>query len=164
MFRNRLWYDLAQAKFNEIYLCHIITSKRRLLNTFNILLAVFSTAGVMGWKVWEYAPFIACIIVAVISLLKLIQPYIIPSDKQLEKLDKVCDFYCDSYLKLDQIFYEFESGTIPEFEARKKFMEIKQKEREINLIINEVHRKKSKKYSELASAESKVFINRVYNS
>lgn len=50
---------------------------------------------------WKDFPLVACIIVSLISLLKLISPHIVPSDKQIDKLDEITDFYFDYFNKLE---------------------------------------------------------------
>ena len=107
--RTRLWYELAQAKYNDRYICLLIGRQRQILNGFNMVVAVFSTAGIMGWKFWDNLPVVACGIIAAISLIKLVQPHLIPSDKQIEKLDKVADFYFDFYLKLEALWFDHEN-------------------------------------------------------
>ena len=164
MFRNRLWYELTQAKHNERYLCFLIAYNRRMVNSFNICIAIFSTAGIMGWKVWEFAPIAACAIISAISIAKLIQPYIIPSEKQIEKLDKVCDFYFDQYFQFERIFFDYDSNRITEVQAQEKYMALKQSEREINKIINEVHRNVNRKQHLKAEIESLTFFKQSFNT
>ncbi|KAF2336322.1 hypothetical protein [Flavobacterium daemonense] len=162
--RTRLWYELTQAKYNETYLCHLIARQRRLLNIFNLIVTVFSTAGIMGWKIWNNLPVISCVIIAVISLAKLIQPHLIPSDKQIEKLDKVCDFYYDFYLKLEEIWFHFENDKLSEIEMLEKFQNLKQTEREINQIINEIHKSPKKKLALLSETECHNFFKKAFNT
>jgi hypothetical protein len=135
--RNILWNELARAKFNEIYASLLIGHYRYWLNAINLIIVFFSTAGVMGWNIWNIVPFIACVIIAVISLLKLVMPYLIPSEKQIEKYDKIADFYCDFYLKLEYIWFSFENNRISEEEMQQQYYDLKQNEREINKLISQ---------------------------
>lgn len=162
--RLRLWHELAQAKYNEIYLCNLIGRQRTLLNIFNLTITIFSTAGIMGWKFWNDLPVIACIIIASISLAKLIQPHLIPSDKQIEKLDKVSDFYYDFYLKLEKIWFDYESNRLNEVEVLEQFQTLKQTEREINRIVNEIHKSPNKKFTKLSKVECDTFFKKSFNT
>lgn len=162
--RFRLWYELGQAKFNEIYTCNLICHQRKWLNYFNLVITFFSTAGVMGWKIWNEIPVIACSIIAIISLSKLIQPHLIPSEKQIEKLDKVSDFYYDFYLRLEKIWFDFEKGNIDEAKMMELFHGLKQTEREINRILNEIHKSPNKKISKLSKLESDIFFKNAFNT
>lgn len=164
MMRLRLWYEMAQAKYNETYVCNLIGRQRNLLNIFNLIVTVFSTAGIMGWKIWSDLPVIACCIIATISLAKLIQPHLIPSDKQIEKLDKVSDFYYDFYLKLEKIWFDYENDRITEVEMLEKFQSLKQTEREINRIVNEIHKSPNKKIAKTSKTECDIFFQKAFNT
>ena len=148
---------MTQAKHNEIYSTLLAGSYRYWLNIVNIVITTFSTAGVMGWKFWDNAPLVACMIIACISLLKLVLPYFIPSEKQIEKFDKISDFYFDFYLKLEPIWFDFENNRITEEQMQKKFYEIKRSEREINRIINEIHSKPKKGITKKTKIEADIF-------
>ena len=91
--RERLWNELTQCKHHHIYCVLLIASQRRLLNVFNLTILAFSSAGIMGWTIWKEVPLIACIIVATISLLKLLSSHIVPSEKQIDKLDQAFGFW-----------------------------------------------------------------------
>ncbi len=164
MMRSRLWYELAQAKYNEKYICLLIGFQRQILNSFNLLVTIFSAAGVMGWKVWDKLPVVACGIIAGISLLKLVQPHVIPSDKQIEKFDKVADFYFDFYLKLEALWFDCENGFLDEKSMQSQFHDLKQTEREINKIINEIHKKPNHRISREAQAATDLFFNKAFNT
>ncbi|KOS07226.1 hypothetical protein AM493_15165 [Flavobacterium akiainvivens] len=161
--RARLWYELAQAKYSETYTCTLIGYQRGVLNIFNLIITVFSTAGIMGWKIWSDLPALACGIIAFISLAKLAQPHLIPSDKQIEKLNKVSDFYYDFYLKLEKIWFDYENDRIDDTELLQKFQELKQTEREINRIVNEIHKSTNKKLARKAQTECDNFFQRAFN-
>lgn len=162
--RSRLWYELAQAKYSEVYTCNLIGYHRKLLNIFNLTVTIFSTAGIMGWKIWSDLPAIACAIIAVISLAKLAQPHLIPSDKQIEKLDKVSDFYYDFYLKLEKIWFDFENDRISDIELLAQFQQLKQTEREINRIVNEIHKSPNKTIAKKSQTECNAFFQRAFNT
>lgn len=164
LMRTRLWYELAQAKYNDRYICLLIGRQRQILNGFNMVVAVFSTAGIMGWKFWDNLPVVACGIIAAISLIKLVQPHLIPSDKQIEKLDKVADFYFDFYLKLEALWFDHENELITNKIMQDKFQELKQSEREINKIINEIHKKPNKHISIKAQNECDIFFQKAFNT
>ncbi len=161
--RTRLWYEMGLAKFNERYLTLLIGKQRLCLNYFNLTITVFSTGGFMGWRLWDKLPLVSCIIISSISLLKLIQQNIIPSEKQIEKLDKASDFYFNLHLELEKLWFDFENDRIDEKEMQNKFHELKQTERPINQIINELHKRENKKLAIIAEKESIQFFNKAFN-
>jgi hypothetical protein len=161
--RERLWYELGQVKHNHCYCTFLISRQRRFLNYFNIIILSFSSAGVMGWAVWKDSPFVACIIVALISLLKLLGPQIVPSDKQIEKLDNVADFYFDYFNDLEQIWYDHYNYRISDQEAQSKFYILKNTEREISKIVNEIVKSTNKKIYKKADIETRNYLQRIFN-
>jgi len=64
--------------------------------------------------------------------LKLISPHIIPSEKQIEKLNSVTDFYFDYFNKIEQLWFDHYNDRINDEEAQTKFYELKNTERETN--------------------------------
>lgn len=162
--RSRLWYELAQAKFNDRYVCLLIGHQRSIINKYNIIIATFSTAGIMGWKIWDNLPVIACGIIAIISLIKLLQPHIIPSDKQIEKLDRIADFYFNFYLQLEALWFDFDNDRITEAVLQEKFHVLKQTEREINKVVNEVHKNPKSRLVNKAQSESDIFFKNSFNT
>src|SRR5688572_21537370 len=99
--RERIWHELTQAKHNHQYCCFLLSYWRHVVNIFNIIVLGFSTGGVMGWAFWEALPIASCIIIAAISLLRLLQPHLIPSEKHIDKLDQIADFYFDYFNQLE---------------------------------------------------------------
>ena len=118
----------------------------------------------MGWKFWEGFPVIACVIVASISLAKAIESHIIPSDKHIQKLDKVSDFYYDFFLKFQQAWFDYENGKLNDEDAMKVYQNLKQLEREINKIVNEVHKKANNKIALQAKERCDEYFKEMYKT
>src|SRR5690554_2604330 len=101
--RNRIWTELTQAKHNIEFATLYSDQQRLVLRGFNMGILVFSSAGVMGWKVWEHLPVIACGIIASVSLIRLLQPHLIMNEKQLRNLDDIHRFYSDYYNDIERL-------------------------------------------------------------
>lgn len=162
--RNRIWTELTQAKFNIEFSALYADQQRSFLRYFNIGVLVFSSGGVMGWKVWDNAPVIACFLIAVISLARLIQPHIIMTDKQLSNLDSIHKFYIDYYNKLERLWYDFEHDTLDIETVKNRFFEIKQLETDINQTINDTIRTKPKKLVNKAASYSNQYFKLSFNT
>lgn len=91
--RNRIWTELTQSKFNEEFASLYADQQRSILRYFNIGVLIFSTAGIMGWKIWDNFPLVSCIIISTVSLLRLVQPQLIMTEKQISNLDTIQKFY-----------------------------------------------------------------------
>jgi hypothetical protein len=162
--RERIWMELTQAKHNEEFSGLYANRQRQILRYFNISILVFSTSGVMGWGVWDSLPLVACIIIAAISLLRLIQPQIVLSDKQFISLGTIQKFYTDYYDRLEKLWYDYEDGRLPEHQAAERFFEIKNTETGILELIGETIRTKPNGLVKKAKENSDAYFKEVFNS
>ena len=136
--RDKFWHELTQIKHNVTYTVLYLERQKRILKIFNISILFFSAAGIMGLKFWDSFPLIACIIVTIISLFKLIMPQLIMSERNLLNLDKVHLFYSDQLLKFEQLWFEFNKKIIDENQLSEKYFELAKNELEINKILNDM--------------------------
>ena len=118
----------------------------------------------MGWKFWDNLPLIACIIIASISLLKLLQPHLIMNEKQLKNLDDIQRFYSDYYNKIEKLWYDFESDRITEEEATNIFFNLKSLETDINPIVAETIKSKPKKIIRKCKKNSDEYFEQIFNT
>lgn len=162
--RNRLWDELMQSKHKQCYSLYVLQRKKNIVKGFTIVTLVFSGAGIMGWSIWKDFPLIACVIITAMQLIKLLQPQITSSDKELDKLNRVIKFYFDYHNKLEQLWYDYERSRISEEEAQRNFYLIKDTEKEINEIVNEVINKKiNKNFYAKADIETQNYVQRTFN-
>jgi hypothetical protein len=161
--RERLWYELGQVKHNHFYCVFLLARQRQLLNYFNMTILAFSSAGIMGWGLWKSTPLVACAIVAIISLLKLLSPHIVPSDKQIDRLDNVTDFYFDYFNKLEQIWLDHYNYRTTDEETQTLFYTLKDTERVISKTVNEIVKSTNKKIYKRADIETRNYLQRTFN-
>lgn len=162
--RDRLWNELTQCKHHHVYSIRLIAYQRRVLNIFNIAILLFSSAGIMGWKIWNNFPVIACVIIAGISLLKLLSPHIVPSEKQIDRLDQVTDFYCEYYNKLEALWMDHYNERLNDEEAQKTFYLIKDTERKINPTVNQIVKSTNKRILKKADKETNDYFKQLFNA
>ena len=161
--RDRIWTELTQAKHNEEFASLYAESQRTNLKWFNIGVLVFSTGGVMGWTIWENFPLLACIIIASVSLLRLIQPHIISTEKQISNIDTITNFYFCYYNKLERLWFDNEHKSLDKEAVKAKFFEIKETESEVTSLVNESLRTKPKRLISKARQNSINYLQRTFN-
>lgn len=162
--RDRIWKELTQAKFNSEFASIYADKQRSSLRYFNICILIFSGGGVMGWSFWDGLPLLSCIIIASVSLLRLLQPHIIMNDKQISNLDNINKFYFNYYNKLERLWYDLEHNTLDNESCKNFFFEIKQSEDGINQIVNETIRSKPKKLIVEAKNNSDNYFKLTFNT
>ncbi|RKF02978.1 hypothetical protein C8N26_2350 [Tenacibaculum lutimaris] len=161
--RNRIWTELTQSKHNIEFASLYSDRQRFILRIFNMGILAFSSAGIMGWKIWESLPLIACFVIACISLLRLLQPHLIMNEKQLKNLDDIHRFYADYYNKIEKLWYDFESDRMNEEQATNTFFRLKKLETDINPIVAETIRSKPKGIVKKCKKNSDEYFNQVFN-
>lgn len=127
-----------------------------------MVILAFSTTGIMGWAVWSSYPILACLIVSAISFVKLLAPHLIPSEKDIDKLDDVVDFYFDYYNSLEQLWFDFYNGRLTEEAMQNKFFALKNSERDVNKAINRLVKTTNDKLRNRADIETTEYLQRTF--
>lgn len=71
--------------------------------------------------------------------------------------------YCDHFNKIENLWYEFERGSINETKAQKKFYIIMNEEKEMNRIVNEIIKNGNNKIQIKAEINSSNYFNNIFN-
>lgn len=162
--RNRIWSELTQSKHNIEFASIYCDIQRKRIRIFNLVVLIFSSGGVMGWKLWDNLPTIACVIIAAISLIRLAQPQIIMDNKMLKNLDDIHRFYVDYFNQLEALWFNFESEKLKDDEAQTEFYRLKQLESDINPMVAETIRSKPKRIVRICKKHSDEYFNQVFKS
>jgi hypothetical protein len=160
--RDRIWVELTQTKHDTEFLALYSERQRVVLRWFNIGILIFSSGGAMGWTIWDKVPVVACIIIAVVSLLRLLQPHLIMTDKLLNNLDRINSFYFDKYNQIEKLWFDFEADRIDEQEASKRFYNLLDTCKEFSSILDETVREKPKSLIKKAKKYSDDYLNQVF--
>ena len=96
--------------------------------------------GIFGWKIWEPIALIACVIIAAIQLLNLIENQIVTSDDELIKIGELRAQYLKYFNKLEKLWTDFEAGTVTDEDASSQFFSLRTGLKEkIEKMDNELH-------------------------
>jgi hypothetical protein len=126
--RNKLWYELAQSRHGFEYLALFLDVQKRRRKWFKISIIVFSTGGIMGWKLWEYAPQVACAVIAVVELFQLIENQIILKDDKFEKFSDLRTKYLEYSNHLEKLWLEYDNESKTENEVRDIYFQLRNNE------------------------------------
>jgi hypothetical protein len=163
MIRDKIWYELVDAKYGEIYLAYYINRCKNVKKTFRIVTLVFSAGGVFGWKIWEPIALIACVIIAGIQLLNLIENQIVASDDELIKIGELRSLYLKYFNKLERLWTDFEGGTVRDEDASSQFFALRKGLKEkIEKLDNELHIKQIESLLLKTDKQEKLYFNNRY--
>lgn len=123
---NKIWYEISNIKYGEIYLSKYLGLQRTLKKSFQIITLVVSLSGILGWKHFENYVWIAFILIAIVQLLLLIENQIIRSDKEIEEISNLRMMYTRYFNKLEVLWTKYQYDQIDEKKALKKYFELRQ--------------------------------------
>lgn len=136
---DKIWYEMVHTKFGDNYLANYINRQKTIRKWFKIFTLVFSTSGILGWTIWEYAPIIACGLIAVMQIVTLIENQIILSDQDIENISGLRNKYIYYFNKLEKLWTELQNKKINEHTASEQFYKLRQIGADIEATDNKLH-------------------------
>jgi hypothetical protein len=161
--REKIWYEMVHIKYGDSYLAHYLFRQKSIRKWFKILILVFSTGGVFGWKIWEGVPIIACALIAVFQIFNLIENQIIISDKEIEKISVLRNKYVSYFNKLEKLWSDFNADRFDEKEATEQFYILRNDGADIEALDNELDVRNIKNLCGKANLESRNYISQYHS-
>lgn len=164
--RDKIWYELIQMKFGEIYLAHYLTKQKENKKYFKIVTLVFSSGGVLSWSIWQNGILaaIACAIVAVIQILNLIENQLILNDRDIEKISDLRNLYLEQLKNVEHLWEKFISEKISEAGATEEFFQLKDFSNKIEALDNRLEIQKIQNLINISDKETRDYLKHNYNS
>ncbi len=164
--RTRIWNELTKAKHDVEYLGVYSRKQNILSKLITILILIFSSSGILSWSIWNNIEYtgIACAITAGVSLIKLISPYFIMSEKELKKLNKFYFQLLEFFDKLEQFWYNMEDDEIEGGKIKSKFYELVKEGNSIHNNYNELDIFHIKRWNKIADENSRDYFKNVFNT
>lgn len=160
--REKIWYEMVHIKYGGNYLAYYINKKRTIRKYFKIAILIFSTGGVLGWKIWQGFPVVACVLIAIMQLIGLIENQIILSDNDIEKFSELRNKYVSYFNRLEKLWTDFHSSSITEEEANGRFYKLRKIGEEIEALDNKLHIQTIKALNAKAEIETNNYINQYH--
>jgi hypothetical protein len=163
--RTRIWNEITKTKHDIEYLSAYTLFQDKISRRINVLILLFSSSGILGWSVFESPLFtgIVCSITAGISLIKLISPYFILSEKEVKKLDKYYALMIQHFDKIEKFWYDNEDGAIPQNKLTTEFYQLTEKVNEINDRYGDLDIRHINRLSKKAKKNSDEYFNNNFN-
>ena len=160
---NKIWYEMVNMKYGEIYLTKYLGLQRNLKKGFQIMTLVVSASGILGWKYFENYAWIAFLLIIAMQLLLLVENQLIRSDKEMEEISKLRMLYTKYFVKLEKLWFDFYSERITENESMDKYFEYRDTEwLEIEELDCKLDIKRYKRLMKQTEDETKNYINRYH--
>jgi hypothetical protein len=137
--REKIWYELVHAKFGEIYLAKYISQQKSFRKWFKILTLIFSTSGILGWTIWEYAPIIACGLIGITQLINLIENQLFFTDEEFDNVSNLRIKYINYFNKLEKLWVNYKLNKFNDDEAADHFFKLREIGADIEVSDNKLH-------------------------
>lgn len=160
---NKIWYEMTNIKFGEIYLTKYLGFQRSLKKGFQIMTLIVSLSGILGWKYFEDYVWIAFILIAIVQLLLLIENQIIRSDKEIEEISNLRMMYTRYFNKLEILWTKYQYDQIKDKKALKQYFELRQFDWEnIEELDCKLNIKRYKKMQNHTEIETNNYLNKYH--
>lgn len=160
---NKIWYEMVNMKYGEIYLSKYLGVQRTLKKSFQILTLLVSLSGILGWKYFENYVWIAFILIAIVQLLLLIENQIIRSDKEIEEISNLRMMYTRYFNKLEILWTKYQHDQIKDKKAIDDYFELRQSDWEsIEELVCKLNIKRYKKLMNKTEFETNHYLNKYH--
>jgi hypothetical protein len=161
---HKIWYEMVDIKYGEIYLTKYLGFQRTLKKIFNILTLILSVSGILGWKNFENYAWIAFILIAIMQLFTLIENEIIRSDKEIDDIASLRMMYTKYFNKIEKLWTKYEKGKISEEDSYNDFFILKETDWvSIEELDCKLNIKRYKWLEKKADSETRIYINKFHN-
>lgn len=160
---NKIWYEMVNIKYGEIYLSKYLGVQRTLKKSFQILTLFVSLSGILGWKYFEDYVWIAFILIAIVQLLLLIENQIIRSDKEIEEISNLRMMYTKYFNKLEILWTKYQYNQIKDKKAIDDYFVLRQSDWEnIEELDCKLNIKRYKKLMNKTEIETNHYLNKYH--
>lgn len=160
---NKVWYELANMKYGEVYLSKYLNFQRTLKKTFQILTLLVSFSGILSWKYFENYVWIAFALIAIVQLLLLIENQIIRSDKDIEEIGRLRMMYTKYFNKLEKLWTNYQYSRVAEIKGLDEYFEFRQNDWEqIEEIDTKLNIKRYKWLMNKTEIETNNYLNKYH--
>lgn len=161
---DKLWYDLVHTKYGDCYLCLYLARQNSLRKWVKILTLVFSTSGVLGWRIWNSpeAAGVSCILIAVVQLFHLIENQLIRSDSEMAKIIELRSLYLSHTNKLERLWIEFRADRVSEKQVTDEFFKLREAAAKMEALDTSLNIKQRPKLMTKAEKQAAEYFNQYH--
>ena len=159
---DKIWFEFVHHKYGDEYLILYIERLRQTRKRINVLTIIFSTTGILSWKLWTYLPAVTSGLVAILQLFKLIENKVIATDADIEKFSELRMMQYDITNRYEKLWIEYDCKKITEEQATDRFFEFRDIAKEIKSLSNKLDIKETVKLQNLADIKTNNYLKQYY--
>lgn len=162
MITNRIWATFCNMKFKSFVLGLLVSRYQLWDRNINIILALTSSGSIAAWAVWQKAPLLWGIIIAISQVIMAIKPFF-PYNKLVKELN-------ERNLKIDMLNIEVEDfwnqsnrGKLTDDKMQELYIKYNKAYAELLKFPDDLVFSTSKKIESKANLRMKNFFKTFYN-
>lgn len=159
---DRIWYELFNAKFKEIYFGKVLGKKMEWYKWINICITIFSFSGVLSFNDCPIYTLITLIVTTIFLILNLLFQNIVPNERQINKMEEVVSFYFKYVNQIESLWFSYKRNLMSEDQLQKEFYILKATEQEIERIQSSIISKNIKSIEKKANNEANKYISSIF--
>ena len=163
MISDKIWYEIVDIKYGEIYLSLYIRRQREMKRWFNILSIIFSAGGIGGYKISSFIPIAACVITGLIQTFNLIGNKFFPSETDIDHICKLREKYIQYLIKLEKLWLDLDTDRMSSNDATDQFFKFKQLRADIESIDNKLFISEIKSLKTKSDTQTREYLNNQYS-
>lgn len=118
---------MQHMKKGEVYVGLYLSVQRSFRKLYTVVTLILSSAGLaLGWKLGAIYPMIACVLIAVMQILRLMETQVVISEAGIDKLCELREKYTTYFHKLEHLWMESESDRLQDAEITRQFYDLRQ--------------------------------------
>ncbi len=158
---NRIYEELNEWKYTESILIEFSICEFKKIKITNALLIMISLTGIAGWFRFEEYKTFWTIILILAQGVRMMQNVLFWSNDELYNIKNSISFYTFNLLDLENLYYDYHNGKVPDSTIEKRFNKLKEKER--NLFEKQTFGKinPGDRLIKIAEEETDTFLNKI---
>ncbi len=157
--RERIWAELQDKKFQEIYTDKLSKRAHNLGNAYSLFLVFASSGSVAAWTIWDSVPGVWGTIVALSQFLHLAKPFV-PWIKNEREYADLSILYGDIYLEYEELWCASERQEFSEDKVVEKYHLLRKKDQDIIRRTGAIYCPESNKLSKICSELTEQYLRR----
>jgi hypothetical protein len=151
-----IWNELYRLKYHERYLSLYLDVIKDRRKWFQIVMLLFSTGGVMGWALWEYAPIIGAGVASIVQIVSLFHDRIVMSDADMGRVMDLRMLHISVFNRMERLWVEMKEGKAGSFSGR--FYDLRNEMADIHQLDNRIDLPTKRRIIAQASIQAKQYL------
>ena len=160
--KEKIWFEMYQAKFMSKYFSLLIAKRRKIYDILHITSFIIATAGVILFRFDANFTWAAISMVVVLLAASYVLPAFIPSPEMLLKIENTVAFYSKLFIELEKLWHKFGKNEISENDLSESLFEVMNKVAEQEKVIDSFLKTNKESIWQQSKADTDTYFHSVF--